>query len=71
MYRRGANFRTACIGPNLAQIELALAATVFFRECPHAQVAPSMGDDDMEPSDLFVVGPRGQKCTVVIDDFWL
>ncbi|KAH7324029.1 cytochrome P450 [Rhexocercosporidium sp. MPI-PUGE-AT-0058] len=51
----------ACIGPHLAQIEIALAATIFFRECPHAQVAPSMRDDDMEPSDLFIVGPRGQK----------
>ncbi|KAE9376181.1 putative cytochrome P450 [Stipitochalara longipes BDJ] len=55
----------ACIGPHLAQIELALAATLFFRECLHAQVALSMRDDDMEPSDLFVVGPRGQKCTVI------
>jgi len=61
-----ANSIPACIGPNLAQIELSLAVAVFFRECPHAQIAPSMRDDDMEPSDLFVVGPKGQKCRVIM-----
>jgi hypothetical protein len=61
-----ANINIACIGPHLAQIELALAAAVFFRECSNAQVAPSMKDGDMEPIDLFVVSPRGQRCMVIM-----
>jgi hypothetical protein len=50
----------------LAQMEVALAAAIFFRECPNAALGPSMRDKDMDLEDKFVVSPRGHKCMVTM-----
>jgi cytochrome P450 len=56
-----------CIGYQLAQIELALAATLFFREFPCAAISSIMTEKDMELEDKFVMNPRGQKCLVILE----
>lgn len=56
-----------CIGMQLAQIELAVAATFFFREFPNAKISSVMREKDMELEDRFVMNPRGQKCMIIVE----
>lgn len=50
----------------LAQMELALVAAVFFREYPNARIAPSTRDEDMIAEDMFILSPRKHKCMIIL-----
>jgi hypothetical protein len=50
----------------LAQIELALVAAMFFRNFQDAHVGQSMQDEDMIVDDLFILSPSGHKCMVIV-----
>jgi hypothetical protein len=52
---------------NLALMEVALTAALFFREFPHAVIAPSTTEEEMEVEDVFVMTPRGHKCMIVLN----
>ena len=56
----------ACIGYQLALMELAVVAALFVREFPNAKISGVMTENDMELEDKFVMNPRGQKCVVVL-----
>jgi hypothetical protein len=51
----------------LAQIELSVLATLFFRESPNAKISSVMTEKDMKLEDRFVMNPRGRKCLVVLE----
>ncbi|KAM3425241.1 hypothetical protein BST61_g7193 [Cercospora zeina] len=55
-----------CIGSNLANMELRIATTAFFRNCRGAKLAPSTTDESMEVENVFLIAPKGMACKVVI-----
>lgn len=61
-----APFPTACIGMQLAKIEVVLGATTFFRECPTAKIAPTTTDEDMEFVNHFLIAPKHHKCEIIL-----
>lgn len=67
LYQSLTNPIKGCIGYQLARIELAFAATFFFRDFPHAKIASIMTEKDMELEDKFVMNPRRQKCLVDLE----
>lgn len=60
------NHLTDCIGLHLAQIELRLATTLFFRTYPNAKVSAreEFTEDDMKQKVYFLMFPKGKRCLI-------
>lgn len=54
-----------CMGMHVAKMELRLAITTFFRECPNTRLAPSTTDKSMELKIFFLITPKGHKMEVI------
>ena len=60
------NAPTACVGTNLAHMELRLGAARFFRKFPNAKVSlkEGMADDDMRQEAWVFMSPVGHRCLI-------
>lgn len=58
----------ACIGLNLARMELRLCTALFFRAFPTAKLSTKFGmsDSEMEPQINFLVMPKGHRCLIEV-----
>jgi cytochrome P450 len=56
----------ACIGLNLAKMEIRHATAKFFRTFPSAKVSALEGfkDEDMEQVIYFLMEPKGNRCLI-------
>lgn len=56
----------ACVGINLAQMELRCATTHFFRRWPQASVSSreGMSDGDMGQEAWVFMSPSGRRCLI-------
>jgi len=57
----------ACIGRNLAMIELQMFVAAFFRRFD-VRIAEGMNESDMEMTDGFSGGPRSQKLELYLQE---
>ena len=57
---------TVCIGLHLAQMELRIAASKFFRAFPNAEVSTLEGfsNNDMEQVIYFLMYPKNKRCLI-------
>lgn len=57
---------TACVGINLAQMELRLGVTRFFRKFPNASVSrkEGMSDLDMKQRAYVFMSPVSHRCLI-------
>lgn len=58
----------ACLGQNVARLELLHATHLFFRQLPIARLAPSTTDESMDFRDFFVIKPVDGKCEITTRD---
>ncbi|KAL0257725.1 hypothetical protein SLS55_006888 [Diplodia seriata] len=56
----------ACIGINIAEMEMRLAVAVFFSRYPKARLAPATTDESMRPTQFFIINPTAGECRVVL-----
>jgi cytochrome P450 len=54
----------ACLGKNLAMMELKLTTTVLVSSYA-IELAPSCSDESMAMTDHFLIIPKGGKCELV------
>ncbi|KAK4493635.1 hypothetical protein PRZ48_004246 [Zasmidium cellare] len=55
-----------CIGMHLADMELRLATTAFFREFKGAELAASTTRESMEVDNTFLIEPHGGACKIIL-----
>lgn len=56
--------RTACLGQNIARLELLHAVSKFFKRFPNVTLADSATPETMKPIDFFVFKPNSGKFEV-------
>jgi cytochrome P450 len=56
----------ACVGQNLARMELLFMVEAFFRHCPDVALAPSADEMCMRRKDYFTAKPTGGKVEVIL-----
>ncbi|KAL1634800.1 hypothetical protein SLS58_010543 [Diplodia intermedia] len=56
----------ACIGVNIAEMEMRLAVAVFFWRYPKARLAPATTDESMRPTQFFIINPTAGECRVIL-----
>ena len=61
-----ADMLPACLGQNIARMELLHATAMFFKECPDARLVRSTNDESMDIVDFFVSKPRSGKCEITL-----
>lgn len=58
---------TACLGQNIARLEMLHGIFQFMKECGRtAQLAPSTTEKSMDYLDYFSVKPKSGKCEIMI-----
>lgn len=60
------NSGLACLGQNIARLELLHAVSKFFKRFPDVRLADSASPEMMKPLDFFVFKPRAGKFEVVL-----
>lgn len=56
-----------CLGLHLAQMELRLATSEFFRDFKNARLAARTTEQSMEMENFFLIAPKSHRCEVILD----
>ena len=57
---------TACLGQNIAQLEMLHAVARFFKAFPNVELAPSVTPESTMPLDYFVIKMKNNSLEVVL-----